>query len=692
MPPVLRLSQFRGSRGSQVEEPDRLPPRPTAAPRVPPVLVLRNVQPAKVPEGFHYHAGTTAVVSETEHFVEVSDGPPGSGLTMGERRSHDGTWTERFVHQCSGAAPGGAGQGKGSPKGKGKGTMQPCDHGRRMGKNSALGQRYKETWQRVQDPDGSCIRTKVERHVQEVEDVDAGDDTAIHQEWSEDEEVWEPAAGDAAARASGSSSSSSQVVAPSKPTDREVLSSRTWTQKGKDRRTGRTWSRAITRRKVRVREEVMSESEEETLEVEADGGERGNSRHRLGRSISTKEWGAQANGNRWRSTYILQTLVNPDGEVRGRESVHKWYDNGQEEQTEEWETLDEFEQVLVGDSSRLRLKRRIRSGRKDGRQHTGQCTEWHERWEETEVPESLTLRLQKKKVEKWWRENACNNAWGEHQIDNIGADGNVERTERRKWYDNGTERQDESWTENADGSAEGTKEGTRAGESWGERWRRTCAGDEGAQTVEKWHDDGLGKKVESKEGKRWQGSKDVEWHREELGEVVGQNQNWTVKTGGNAQGDEWFESWAERQAEKTAEKRGKNAAGDEWREAWVEEYDAEGIRIRHQAEKQGSNARGDAWYEQWIEEQEKKKSAVKHGKNADGAEWHEEWGEQAGEDGSGVKWTSKWADDGSGNRWGNSWGDQWGSSGQGGKRWVEDWDNKGKLEKHCHGTHGRPDH
>lgn len=338
------------------------------------------------------------------------------------------------------------------------------------------------------------------------------------------------------------------------------------------------------------------------------------------------------------------------------------------------------------------MKRRIRSGRKDGRKHHGQCTEWHERWEEQEEPEAGALRIRRKKLEKWWREGACNNAWGEHRVEELDASGGSASVEQRKWYDNGHERQDEQWTERADGSAEGTKEGARDSHTWGERWRRKCEGEDGDLTVEKWHDDGLGTKTKSNENKRWEASKDVEWHHEELGEVVGQGATWTVKTGGNERGDEWFESWAERQAEKSAQKSGKNAHGDTWRETWTEEYSPEGVRIRQQAEKQGSNARGDQWYETWIEDQEKAKRALKKAQNAEGAQWQEEWGEQAGEDGSGSKWTSKWADDGHGNRWGNNWGDEWGAGGHGGKRWVEDWDNKGKTEKHAHDTKGRPEH
>lgn len=325
---MLRLSQFQASRGSQVEEPDRLPLRAPPTQRShPPVLVLRNVRPSpKQPDAFTYSSSTTAVVSETPDFVEVSDGPPGSGLTMGERRAHDGTWTEKFVHQRG--ATGGAGTGKGAPKGKGKGkggdggAAAPRDFGRRMGRNSALSQRWKETWERVEDPDAAGVRTKVERHVQEVDDLEAEDDAVVRQEWDEDEEGFEAVEGSAAA---ASSSSSSPTPAAGSG---NVLASRTWKQRGKDKATGRVWSRTITKKKVRVQQEVLSESEEETMEVEADGTERGSTRHRLGKSVTTKEWGTEATGNRWRSNNSLQTLVNAEGGVCAIEAVHKWYDNG----------------------------------------------------------------------------------------------------------------------------------------------------------------------------------------------------------------------------------------------------------------------------------------------------------------------------------------------------------------------------
>lgn len=45
-------------------------------------------------------------------------------------------------------------------------------------------------------------------------------------------------------------------------------------------------------------------------------------------------------------------------------------------------------------------------------------------------------------MEKWWKENSCNNAWGEHRVEALDASGGSEWVEQRKWYDNGHERQD----------------------------------------------------------------------------------------------------------------------------------------------------------------------------------------------------------------------------------------------------------
>lgn len=702
MPPVLRLRPFV-SQGSQVEAPQPAPQFSRPACRG--AASILKLDPAKLrpdrPEGFTYHNGTSAVVTETPDFVEVSDGPAGGGFSTGERRAHDGSWSEQFVQQ------------RGGPVGKGAGKASASagarDVGRRIGRNTVVKQRWKESWERTEAGQASGVYTKVERHVQEVEDVEA-ESTTVLQEWDEDEESFEAPAENAGLQGSSSSGAASSSSAPASASPStegcSVLRSVRRQQRGTDKQTGRVWTRTVTRRWVRQEdaEEVVTESEEENQETEANGEERGSSRRRVGRSVMTSEWGSQPSGNRWRSKYSLQTLVNRAGEICGREWVQKWYDNGEEEQTEEWETLDEFGEAkgsheaatsstapaaaraiaMAVQAPTLRLRRRIKSGKKDGRKHGGKCEEWHERWEEQEVPiEEATgqqsLKLERKTVEKWWRENACNNAWGEHRIEHVGH-----TVEQRKWYDNGQERQNESWVERPDGSAEGSKEGHRGGQSWGESWRRSCDGEDGAITVEKWHDDGLGTKVESTEGRRWKNSKDVEWHREEIGEVVGQASQWVVKVGGNAIGDEWFERWSERQAEKSAEKRGKNAQGDDWRETWVEEYDAEGIRVRQQAEKEGSNAQGDKWYETWIEEQEHKKRALKKGQSGSGAQWQEEWGEEVGQDGAGTKWTSKWASDAAGHQWGENFGDEWGTGGADGKRWVELWDNQGKNEKHSH--------
>ncbi|CAA7403545.1 unnamed protein product [Spirodela intermedia] len=161
------------------------------------------------------------------------------------------------------------------------------------------------------------------------------------------------------------------------------------------------------------------------------------------------------------------------------------------------------------------------------------------------------------------------------------------------------------------------------------------------------------------------------WYRES-GEILGDNGylcRW-AKMGGQLHdgSTEWRETWWEKSdwtgyKELGAEKSGKNAKGDSWWETWQEVlYQDEWsnlARIERSAQKQaisGTEAAG--WYEKWWEKYDAKgwteKGAHKYG-SLNEQSWWEKWGEHYDGRGSVVKWTDKWAETETGTKWGDKW-------------------------------------
>ncbi|KAM2482061.1 hypothetical protein EV1_039293 [Malus domestica] len=132
------------------------------------------------------------------------------------------------------------------------------------------------------------------------------------------------------------------------------------------------------------------------------------------------------------------------------------------------------------------------------------------------------------------------------------------------------------------------------------------------------------------------------------------------KSGRNAEGDSWWETWQEVLHQ------------DEWR--W-EKYDAKG----------------------WTE-----KGAHKYGRLNEQS-WWEKWGEHYDGRGSVLKWTDKWAETELGTKWGDKWeekffarigsrqGETWHVS-PSGERWSRTWGEEhfgnGKVHKYGKSTTG----
>ncbi|KAL2623789.1 hypothetical protein R1flu_008034 [Riccia fluitans] len=212
---------------------------------------------------------------------------------------------------------------------------------------------------------------------------------------------------------------------------------------------------------------------------------------------------------------------------------------------------------------------------------------------------------------------------------------------------------------------------------------------------------------------------DSTWYREN-GEDLGHNGyrcRWTVMGGKNADGtSEWKEAWWEKSdwsgyKELGAEKSGRNAQGDTWWETWQEilrQDDWSNLaRIEKSAKKQAKSGSGTAgWYEKWWEKYNAKgwseKGAHKYGRLNDQG-WWEKWGEQYDGRGGVLKWTDKWAETDMGTKWGDKWeekfnagvgtrqGETWHYSAAG-ERWSRTWGEEhfgnGKVHKYGKSTSG----
>ncbi|KAK3038854.1 hypothetical protein RJ639_028576 [Escallonia herrerae] len=161
------------------------------------------------------------------------------------------------------------------------------------------------------------------------------------------------------------------------------------------------------------------------------------------------------------------------------------------------------------------------------------------------------------------------------------------------------------------------------------------------------------------------------WYREsgeDLGDK-GYRCRWTRMGGQSHDGSsEWKETWWEKSdwtgyKELGVEKSGRNAGGDSWWETWREVlYQDEWsnlARIERSAQKQAKSGTENAgWYENWWEKYDAKgwteKGAQKYGRLNEQS-WWEKWGEQYDGRGSVLKWTDKWAETELGTKWGDKW-------------------------------------
>ncbi|KAI3947757.1 hypothetical protein MKX01_034422 [Papaver californicum] len=209
------------------------------------------------------------------------------------------------------------------------------------------------------------------------------------------------------------------------------------------------------------------------------------------------------------------------------------------------------------------------------------------------------------------------------------------------------------------------------------------------------------------------------WFRES-GENINLEENgyryrWTRMGGKSSDGSsQWKEEWWEKSdwtgyKELGVEKSGMNAQGDSWWETWKEVHYLEKYsylaRIERSAEKQAKSGTEDAvWCEMWFEKYDAKgsteKGANKYGKLNEQS-WWERWGEHYDGRGSVLKWTDKWAETELGTKWGDKWeerfvsgigsrqGETWHVS-PSGERWSRTWGEEhfgnGKVHKYGKST------
>ncbi|KAF3446882.1 hypothetical protein FNV43_RR12062 [Rhamnella rubrinervis] len=208
------------------------------------------------------------------------------------------------------------------------------------------------------------------------------------------------------------------------------------------------------------------------------------------------------------------------------------------------------------------------------------------------------------------------------------------------------------------------------------------------------------------------------WYRES-GDDLGDNGyrcRWTRMGGRSNDGSsEWRETWWEKSdwtgyKELGVEKSGKNAEGDSWWETWQEVLHQDEwsniAKIERSAQKQAKSGTENAgWYEKWWEKYDAKgwteKGAHKYGRLNEQS-WWEKWGEHY-DGGSVIKWTDKWAETELGTKWGDKWeekffagigsrqGETWHVS-PGGERWSRTWGEEhfgnGKVHKYGKSTTG----
>ncbi|EXB56336.1 hypothetical protein L484_024878 [Morus notabilis] len=209
------------------------------------------------------------------------------------------------------------------------------------------------------------------------------------------------------------------------------------------------------------------------------------------------------------------------------------------------------------------------------------------------------------------------------------------------------------------------------------------------------------------------------WYRES-GEDLGDNGfrcRWT-RMGGRSQdgSSEWKETWWEKSdwtgyKELGVEKSGKNAEGDAWWETWQEVLHQDEwsnlAKIERSAQKQAKSGSENAgWYEKWWEKYDAKgwteKGAHKYGRLNEQS-WWEKWGEHYDGRGSVLKWTDKWAETELGTKWGDKWeekffagigsrqGETWHVS-PSAERWSRTWGEEhfgnGKVHKYGKSTTG----
>ncbi|XP_022769336.1 uncharacterized protein LOC111312896 isoform X1 [Durio zibethinus] len=209
------------------------------------------------------------------------------------------------------------------------------------------------------------------------------------------------------------------------------------------------------------------------------------------------------------------------------------------------------------------------------------------------------------------------------------------------------------------------------------------------------------------------------WYRES-GEDLGENGyrcRWTRMGGKSHDGSsEWKETWWEKSdwsgyKELGVEKSGRNAEGDSWWETWQEVLHQDEwsnlARIERSAQKQAKSGTENAgWYEKWWENYDAKgwteKGAHKYGRLNEQS-WWEKWGEHYDGGGSVLKWTDKWAETELGTKWGDKWeekffagigarqGETWHvspSSERWSRTWGEEHFGNGKVHKYGKSTSG----
>ena len=221
----------------------------------------------------------------------------------------------------------------------------------------------------------------------------------------------------------------------------------------------------------------------------------------------------------------------------------------------------------------------------------------------------------------------------------------------------------------------------------------------------------LGAKVDdAKEGQLANGAR---WWREEGKEYLedGKVMSWTCIRGASADGSvEWEERFWETSDQYTyrelgAVKSGRDAEGQAWQESWKEIYnhDPNGIAYIHREASKWSNTEtGQCWSEGWTEDYRADgtvdRYCEKTGSLADGAapedghanRWTEKWGEKWDGKGGCIKWTDTWANrdhaeggqaDAPSRSWGEKWEEKWGygfnENGRSGSRQGSKWDEMG---------------